>query len=339
MTEGTNNNGTNPVGLTVDTAATALEGLLSASEEKEPVVARSQKEPEHREPTAQEDVEIEDEPVQDQDSESGDPSDEDGEQEEHDDRASQLRKYRVKVDGEEIEVPEDELVKGYSRTQDYTRKTQALAEQRKQFESTEQAVRAEREKLAVQLTQIADALQSMTPAEPDWDTLRIEDPQGFPAAYAAWQLHQNRLASVRAAQSEAIQKVVDDRQTELRAVAQAEKAKLIEAIPEWSKPDVAKKESSELREYAIAQGYKSEDLDQIFDHRVFLTLRKAMLFDRAQAKKPALETKIDAVRSATPGTSDRNRPKTTEATRARQRLAKTGRVEDAASAIELMFDN
>lgn len=39
--------------------------------------------------------------------------------------------YTVKVDGEEIAVPLSELVAGYSRTADYTRKTQQLAEQRK----------------------------------------------------------------------------------------------------------------------------------------------------------------------------------------------------------------
>ncbi len=35
--------------------------------------------------------------------------------------------YKVKVSGEEIEVPESELILGYQRQEDYTRKTQALA--------------------------------------------------------------------------------------------------------------------------------------------------------------------------------------------------------------------
>jgi len=44
------------------------------------------------------------------------------------------RYTRVKVADEEIEVPYSELVKGYSRTADYTRKTQELAQQRAQVE-------------------------------------------------------------------------------------------------------------------------------------------------------------------------------------------------------------
>lgn len=43
-------------------------------------------------------------------------------------------KYKVKVDGEEIEVTQDELLRGYMRQKDYTQKTQQLAEQRRQFE-------------------------------------------------------------------------------------------------------------------------------------------------------------------------------------------------------------
>ncbi len=43
-------------------------------------------------------------------------------------------KYKVKVGDEELEVTLDELLQGYMRQADYTRKTQALAEERKKFE-------------------------------------------------------------------------------------------------------------------------------------------------------------------------------------------------------------
>lgn len=44
------------------------------------------------------------------------------------------RYVRVKVDGQELEVPLAEALSGYSRTADYTRKTQELAAQRQQAE-------------------------------------------------------------------------------------------------------------------------------------------------------------------------------------------------------------
>jgi hypothetical protein len=49
---------------------------------------------------------------------------------------------RVRVADEDIEVPYSELVKGYSRTADYTRKTQELAQQRQEAEFGIQLQRA-----------------------------------------------------------------------------------------------------------------------------------------------------------------------------------------------------
>ena len=58
--------------------------------------------------------------------------------------------YVVKVDGVEQEVTLDELQNGYSRQQDYTRKTQELAQQRKSFED-QQSELAKKDAIYAQL--------------------------------------------------------------------------------------------------------------------------------------------------------------------------------------------
>lgn len=50
--------------------------------------------------------------------------------------------YTVVVDGEEIEVTEEELLQGYSRQRDYTKKTQAIAEERRQLGQARQLAEA-----------------------------------------------------------------------------------------------------------------------------------------------------------------------------------------------------
>lgn len=70
------------------------------------------------------------EPAQEQEEEQPDETDNDESQE----TDVEEPKYKVKVDGEEIEVTQEELLRGYMRQKDYTQKTQALAEQRRQFE-------------------------------------------------------------------------------------------------------------------------------------------------------------------------------------------------------------
>jgi len=68
----------------------------------------------------------------------------DGEQAEQPDEQPQEpeQTYAVKVGGQELQVPVSELVKGYQRTADYTRKTQQLASERRQLETADQLLRA-----------------------------------------------------------------------------------------------------------------------------------------------------------------------------------------------------
>ena len=99
-------------------------------------------------------------------------SEEDGDSEEE----QQPQVFTVKVDGKEVEVTLDELQKGYSRTQDYTRKTQQIAEVRKQTEAELQAVRAEREQYAQLLSALEAQVQQATQPNIDWDRLYQEDP-------------------------------------------------------------------------------------------------------------------------------------------------------------------
>lgn len=55
------------------------------------------------------------------------------EEEESDEGEDQI--FQVTIDGEDIDVPLEELKKGYSRHSDYTKKTQELAEERKALEA------------------------------------------------------------------------------------------------------------------------------------------------------------------------------------------------------------
>jgi len=73
--------------------------------------------------------ETEDEAEEEEDSE------ESPEEEESEDESETETVYTVRVDGKDVEVTEDELLKGYSRQADYTKKTQELAEYRKEMDN------------------------------------------------------------------------------------------------------------------------------------------------------------------------------------------------------------
>lgn len=327
------NDGTSDA-LTVDSARSVIEGLLSDESE----------DPQTREtPPASEDTPSDEELEPDADSAAEPADDDEGEStddgDEPDEHTPAPQSYTVKIDGKDETVTLDELLKGYSRTADYTRKTQELAAKRKQFEESElPAVQRERQEYATRLIQLEQAIQAVTPQEPDWDTLRRQDPAAFAETWAAWQQHKERLARIAAERQKAEERVRQDQQQKHQAYLTAQRDALLEALPEWKDPEKAKAEKAELIAYAKNDlGFTDQEVQQVYDHRLLLMLRKAMLYDKAQKAKPVVQQKIEKVRAATPGSPKANQPKVSETTRRKQRLAKTGSVIDAAAVLETLL--
>lgn len=317
---------------TVDSAAQVFEGLLSATEteERDPAETPTEPELEGADPESEES----------NDTEQNDSEEEPVEgEEETEEEAPQPRKFKVKADGQDLEVTEDELLNGYSRTADYTRKTQKHAETVKAFETEQVAVRAERQRLAENLVQLEQALQQVAPEEPDWDKLRTENPNEYPAVYTDWQRHKEKMAFIAEKRKEAVEKVVADQRAQHATYLEGERAKLLEVMPEWKNADVAKKEKAEMTTFAKSLGFSDEDLGAVTNHRLLVLLKKAMLYDKAEKAKPALRQRLETLKTATPGAPAAERgKKMTEQTKRALKLRKTGRQADAARLIETMLD-
>jgi hypothetical protein len=345
--------GTGSEDLTVESAAQLLEGMLpddDAGEQRDPGATPEPKpaaKPAADATDPDDDLDLEPDADASEGSEESTDDTKNDEPGEEPGSTSQPRSLKVKVDGEEIEVTEDELLKGYSRTADYTRKTQALAEARREFEEKEvAAVRAERQALAASLADIRGVLEQVTKSEPDWDKIRLETPEEFPAAFAAWQLNQDRIQRVKNEEAKVHAAMAQDEAKAHRARVAEERTKLTQAIPEWAKTEVANKELQAVTQYARDLGYSKSDIEQVFDHRVVVLLRKAMMYDRAVAKRAGSASKPAAApaaraepRAMKPGAA----PAVTKAgektslAAAKRQLGASGDVRDAAAAIELML--
>lgn len=253
---------------------------------------------------------------------------------EPEDAQPEVRTFKVKVDGEELEVPEDELLKGYSRTSDYTRKTQKLSEERKFLEAEAQAVRAEREQYAHTLTALKQQLQSVN--EPDWDRLQNEDPIEF---VKQKEIHRDRKEKLQALDME--QRRVADLQTQEQQRAfqnylQDEQVKLTHAIPEWKDADKAKTEKEKIASFALSLGYSEADIAQIYDHRAVVALRKAALYDEMMTKAKSQTEKVkDSPKSVSPG-NPLPASRAREFSKSREQLRQSGKVDDFVSAFKLI---
>lgn len=275
--------------------------------------------------------------------ESAEPQDEaeetseevEGEEEEAEEEAPRDEKFVVKVDGKEIEVPKDELIRGYQREADYTRKTQKLAEERKLVESEFQQVRGEREQYAQILGQLQQKLQEFEPQEPDWNRLEAEDPTEYARQWTSHQRRQQQKMAVQAEQARLQQLYQAETQKQIQAVLAQETARLKEKIPEWSSPEKAKSEGKALLEYGQALGFSEQELNGITDSRALLALHKAWKYDQMMSKRPEFQAKIKkAPKMASPGSAGSVGSKSGELNNAKKRLAQSGSVRDAASLFE-----
>jgi len=98
------------------------------------------------------------------------------------------RKVKDAQSGKEVEVDEDEAENGYLRLQDYTRKTQAAAQQRREAEALEVEAREKREAYSRKLEEASDWMNQMVPKEPDWATLKTSvSPAEYAEAHTRWQ--------------------------------------------------------------------------------------------------------------------------------------------------------
>lgn len=259
------------------------------------------------------------------------------ETEESEEQEEQPVVYHVKVDGEEIEVTLDELQKGYSRTQDYTRKTQALAEQRKEAEAELSQVRQERAYYA-QMLQAMEQQLAQAEAAPDWDKLYQENPNEWVRQRELWRDKQEKTQAVKAEQERlaAIEKQNMDRAKQEYVAKEAEK--LLDAIPEWKDSKRASEERTKLLDAARKAGYSESEINEIMDHRAVVVLRKAALYDELMGKKSTIKpVPSKGPKTSKPGSAGSQPSKQSEAKQAQSRLAKTGSMKDAAAAFDFFI--
>lgn len=337
---------TNPANATgfnssLDNGKEAIEALLTQQEESQKSIEAKEEQvveeaPEELEAEATEEVE---------EAEEFEDEEYDDELEEEELEANQVEEegeeqpsiYTISVDGIEQEVTLDELKSGYSRQSDYTRKTQELANQRKQAETEFNAVREERAIYTQLLDQMRNQLDAGMQNEPDWVSLAENDPVGYNSQRAAWEESKKKQDAVLAEQQRMLQQSQQEQMQNLQAQVQNEAQLLVNAIPEWQDSKKAAEGRAELKQYAITElGFSEQELNQIYDHRAVLAIRKAMLHDKTQEsvkKKPVVATKAKVAR---PGNS--NVPVTpNKGKRLRQRLANSGKMSDATKVFESML--
>ena len=283
-----------------------------------------------------EEVEEEAPEEQEEEGQAEEETEEEVEEEEFDVVAEEDLKYTIKVDGEELEVGIEELKNGYQRQADYTRKSQALAEQRKETE----AIQSERQRLEQERQMYANGLQMLQEQQNsklqefegiNWEELKSEDPYQYMLKKDEYRDAQEKVQNVQQQQILIQQERAEEAQKARAHFVQQEYNRLVEALPEWKdKNSTVKKD---VQEYAKSVGFLPEEINQLADHRSVLVIKKAMEYDKLTTKvapKKKAVKKVPKVQKSGRGNSKED--SAAEAIKKkRARLQKSGKQDDAAS--------
>lgn len=252
------------------------------------------------------------------------------EETETEDEAEEIALEDVEYDGKQYKIP-PELKGALLRQQDYTQKTQHLAEMRKQAESQLEAIKAASEadesaaELKADLRTVDKSLAQYQNV--DWGRFAADNPAQAQAAmlqYQQLQIHRQQLADGLSTHEQTKRHASE--QARHAALAQA-KADLLQAMPDFN-ADVARDiVASTVSHY----GYTADEVNAITDPRQVRILRDAMSWRKSQdaatkaARAVTAPTQTQTVKPSSKKTVNPDKMSTTEwMAYERKRMSKRG---------------
>lgn len=236
--------------------------------------------------------------------------------------------YTVTIDGTNFEVTQDELIQGYQRNADYTRKTQELAAEKQQssdfVERSKKDVEAKLARLD-QLNQAASAQLQQEYAQVDFEKLYDEDP-----VEAARMEHKMRKKNEQLQQVQ--QQTQQLQMEEFNKYLQEQQKQLTVKVPEINHPEKGPQFKTQMRDYLSNMGFDSKEIDSVYDHRYVMLVKDAMSYRNLQKAKPQIKKKaVNAPKVVKGGVSKSKGQQEAEVKRQQlSRLKKSGKVADAA---------
>jgi len=252
----------------------------------------------------------------------------------------ELDTYTVKVDGKDVQVTQEELLAGYSRQADYTRKSQVLSEQRQKADSELAATQQERQRYLSQLEQFNTQADSKINelAKTDWTQLKEEDPTEYMLKRDQYRELQENKRTVEDEQKDLQLKSQQENQAKWQEELGRQQEIMVQRLPEWTDPDKGPKLKQNIKSFAVKKGFTEQEVSSLIDARSVDVLHKAMLYENLLAAKiSGKKTKVvpKVTRPGSPASKGEISGDKVKAQRAR--LRKSGHINDASSLIESLM--
>jgi hypothetical protein len=239
------------------------------------------------------------------------------------------QKYEVNVDGETVEVSLPEALKGYIRESTFHKRMSQVDQARQAIEQEAGNIGQARDVYGQKLRYLDTLIAQMTPEEPNWDAEFQADPAAAHRKQKTYaEIYQKRhwIDSELQRTAHETQAEYDKRSKDF-AISQ-----FTDFVREAKIPD--EKALTEtltlMRSYGRKEGFSEAELAQTYDKRMLRVLRKAALYDQGQADKPKPVIPGKG-KTLTPGVATPVGNVTRRhIDEAQSKLAKSGRIDDAA---------
>ena len=213
------------------------------------------------------------------------------------DEPAPVEKITFKVKGEDgkeetVEATTEDIAKSYMRQQDYTKKTQALAERESEavkfLTQKHEEIRSQYLSQA-ELSRAAIVQMAGIKTEDEMANLANSDP-------AAWVAESSRQRQINSYLNGLNQRIEGEKQ---QAKAQADqraqqqiKQQFDTAWQELSKDGIDKPKLQKIySDVSSKYGFSNEELANVYDHRLVRALRDAAAYQALKAQKPAVMQK------------------------------------------------
>lgn len=254
-------------------------------------------------------------------------------------KADETAVVTIKIGDAEREVTVGELKRGYLREQDYTRKTQEVAEARKTFVTQAQQYEGHFQTQLQEVGFLAQTLmQQLVEGDKatNWDELRQKNPAEFVARQHDKQQKQQLLGRAIQAFKEGQQRQSGLQQEQHQQHLAEESQKLLTVIPEWIDPAVRQTEQQKVAKFLLDMGVSEEEVSALSDAKTVAIARMAMLYKQGQSArakaKQQLQKPVPPLQRSSGGVRDPN-PNRTVSGKLMTQAKKSGRVEDFAESL------
>lgn len=251
-------------------------------------------------------------------------------------------KTRTKVDGIEEAVPLAQIVKSYQLEGHLTRKQQEVAEKLKAMEAEKEKLTSDLNNRLQEAGQLIGHFEQQFMADfnaVDWNDLRQTNPAEFAARKQDYNDRYSQLMAYRQqiqANAEKLHnEAAEKAKTKFQEILQTEEQQLLSKFPEWKEPEKAKSGKKEVSDYLRGYGFNDNEIAQIYDHRQVEIIHKAMLYDKQSTKTEVAKKKVATLPKVLKPSAQKSDPKEAAMKAAMAKLDKSGRVEDAAALIKL----